>query len=255
MATYRNSRGRRRAPGLSASVLKLIALLAMTLDHFALIIIRNGKLYGYSLEYYQMAIATEEGQRWLRLYGILRLIGRIAWPIFAFLLVEGFLHTSDFWRYFRRVLLMAIAAQIPFDLAVYNELLNFSLLNVGFTLALGLLVLYGMERQKNSPGQVIIALIGSAAAEFLHLDYGALGLLTIACLYLFRRERVLRLGSAAILAGLNSADSYCLGALAFLPVFFYNGEKGSLRSRWFFYVYYPLHLLVMYLLIYLGSYL
>lgn len=148
---------------------------------------------------------------------------------------------------------MALLSEIPFDLAFYNELLNFSVMNTGFSLAAGLLMMYGMSRQKNTVGRWLCAALGCAAAEFLHLDYGALGMLGIACLYAFRKERLLRLGSAAVLAGINSSELYCLGALAFLPISRYNGERGAFRGKWFFYAYYPLHLLVMYLLIYLGT--
>jgi len=93
---------KKKGGGVSAFMLKLLALISMTIDHFAAIVILNGKLYGYSTEYYQMAIATEEGHRLLQIYRIFRIIGRLAFPIYAFLLTEGFRHSHDRKKYFFR---------------------------------------------------------------------------------------------------------------------------------------------------------
>ncbi len=239
---------------LSGTVLKVIAMLSMTLDHFAVIIIKNGKLYGFSEEYYQMALSTAEGQQWHMLYEVLVLCGRIAFPIFAFLLVEGFIHTSDFWHYFCRVFFMALASELPYDLAFYNSTYNFEAQNVGFTLAVGLLVMYCMRLAgRYGEWKLISVAVGCAAAEFLNFDYGALGVLMMALFYYFKNESTLRIVSGAAISALDSYDVHCLSALAFLPILFYNGERGRFHSRWFFYMYYPLHLAVMYIMIYVGA--
>ena len=244
----------RKRAGFSGGLLKTIALLSMTLDHFAVIIIRNGKLYGYSPEYYQMAIATPAGQRWLALYRVFRLLGRLAFPIFAFLLVEGFIHTGDFWKYFRRVFLMALLSELPYDLAFFNASYNFERQNTGFTLACGLLMLYGMKRFRKKPLYKWLSVVLSCAmAELLRFDYGAVAILSIALMYNFRKEKALQTFSGALCSAVKSYESFCLGAAAFLPIFLYNGERGRFHSRWLFYIYYPLHLIVMYLMIYAGS--
>lgn len=254
MASYQSVLSSRKGMGLSGTGLKVLALLFMTVDHFAVIIIQNGKLYGYVPEYYEMAIATPLGQRWLLVYRICRLIGRLAFPLFAFLLVEGFLQTSDFWRYFRRMLLMALAAEVPYDLAFFNETYHFAVQNVGWTFTVTLLGLYGMKRFRRhtllSWGALLLAAL---AAELLHFEYGAVAVLSAGLLYLFRKEKGLRMLSGALGAALNSYESCCLGALAYILIFFYNGERGRFHSRWFFYLYYPLHLLIMYLMIYVGA--
>lgn len=240
--------------GISANVLKLLALAAMLCDHFAEIVIRNGKLYGFSQEYYQMAIQTAEGHRWLQIYTVCKLLGRIAFPIFSFLLVEGFIHTSDFWKYFRRLLIVAILAECPYDLGMYNETYNFACQNPAFTLALALLVMYFMKRFRHHLElKWLSVLVGAAAGELLRLDYGAVGIFMIALMYNFRKEKNLRMFSGAVLSAVNSSESYFLGALAFIPLYFYNGERGVFRLKWLFYVIYPLHLAVFYVMIYVGA--
>lgn len=200
MVSYQSAlKKSRKGPGVSAAFLKLLALVTMTIDHFAVVIIRNGKLYGYSQEYYQMAIATETGQRWLKLYTLCRYVGRLSFPIFAFLLVEGFIHTSDFWKYFRRVLIMALLAEVPYDLCFYNETYNFTAQNTGFTLAAALLVMYFMKRWRSHVELKWLSVIaGCAIAEYLHFDYGSLAILMIALMYNFRKEKNLSMLSLAV---------------------------------------------------------
>ncbi len=255
MAAYQSALSKRKTGfTISGAGLKVLALLSMTLDHFAVIIIHNGKLYGYVPEYYQMAISTPVGQRWLSLYGIFRIIGRLSFPIFSFLLVEGFIRSSDFWKYFLRVLCMALLAEVPFDLAFFNETYNFSSQNVGWTLAIGLLTMYAMRYFRNQlPLKWLSIAVGAAIAEFLHFEYGSLAVISMALMYLFRKEKGLRILSGSVCAALNSMEWYCFGAAAFIPIFFYNGERGRFHSRWFFYLYYPLHLLLMYVMIYIGA--
>lgn len=234
--------------------MKLLALLLMTLDHFAIVIIHNGKLYGFIQEYYEMAVATPEGQWWLKLYEVFRVLGRLSFPIFAFLLVEGFLHTRNFWKYFVRMFLCAILSEIPYDIALYNEVINFEKQNTLFTLAVGLLVMYGMKRWHKHPELKWLSVIaGMAVAEFGKLDYGALAILMIALMYNFQREKVLQMGIGAVLSAVNCLDLYGFAALSFLPIWFYNGEKGPFHFKWFGYIYYPLHLIVFYIMIYVGA--
>lgn len=254
MTSYQSALNSKKAIGISGAGLKVLALIFMTIDHFAAVIILNGKLYGYVPEYYEMAIATPLGQRWLSAYTVCRLIGRLAFPLFSFLLVEGFIHSSDLWKYLRRMLILALVSEVPYDLAFFNETYNFGSQNVAWTFSAALLGLYGMRRLKRQ-GIVkwLPVILAAAAAELLHFEYGAVAVLTMSLLYLFRKEKGLRLLSGAAGAAVNSLESMGIAALAFVPVFFYNGERGRFHSRWLFYVYYPLHLLVMYIMIYIGA--
>ena len=245
---------KKKGGGVSADLLKLLALVSMTIDHYAAVVIYNGNLYGFVREYHQMAIATEKGMQLMRLYYIFRTIGRLAFPIFAFLLTEGFIHTKDRKKYFLRVLLMGIFSEIPFDLCLFNKWFAFSAQNIGFTLALGILSMLLMKKFRRKPilkwGSVLIC---AALAEILRFDYGALGILMIASLYNFRKEKTLRIFSGVIFSVWISLGNFGAAALSFLPIFFYNGEKGRIPLGRILYIYYPLHLSFFYMLIYLGA--
>ena len=245
---------KKKGGGVSADLLKLLALVSMTIDHYAAIVIYNGNLYGFSTEYHEMAIATAEGKRLMQLYHIFRTIGRLAFPIFAFLLTEGFIHTKNRKKYFLRILLMAVFSEVPFDLCLYNQWYNFSAQNIGFTLAFGVTTMYLMKRLRREPllkwGSVAFC---AALAELLRCDYGALGILLIAFLYNFRKEKALQIASGVFFSIILSLADFGTAALSFVPIFFYNGEKGRLPLGRFFYLYYPLHLTLFYLLIYFGA--
>lgn len=245
---------KKKGGGVSADLLKLLALVSMTIDHYAAVVIYNGNLYGFVQEYHQMAIATEKGMQLMRLYHIFRTIGRLAFPIFAFLLTEGFIHTKDRKKYFLRVFLMGIISEIPFDLCMFNKWFAFSAQNIGFTLALGILAMLLMKKFRRKSilkwGSVVIC---AALAEILRCDYGALGILMIASLYNFRKEKNLRIFSGVIFSVWISLGNFGAAALSFLPIFFYNGEKGRIPLGRILYIYYPLHLSFFYMLIYLGA--
>ncbi|HAT01783.1 MAG TPA: conjugal transfer protein TraX [Oribacterium sp.] len=255
MASYQSVlRGSKKTFGISGGLLKLFALLMMTLDHFAVIIIHNGKLYGFIQEYYDMAVATPEGQWWLKLYEVFRIFGRLSFPVFAFLLVEGFLHTQNFWKYFSRVLFFALLSEVPYDIALYNEIYNFQKQNTLFTLATGLLVMYCMKRCRKHPELKWLSVIaGMAVAEFGRLDYGALAVLMIALMYNFHKEKTLMIASGVIISIIDSLDLYGFAALSFLLIWFYNGERGRFHFKWLSYIYYPLHLILFFVMIYIGA--
>ena len=119
--------------GLSGSALKMIAIATMLIDHIAAtVIIRVLKFGGYNDSLYQ-------------LYRVMRNIGRIAFPIFCFLLVEGFMHTRDREKYALRLGCFAAISEIPFDLAFNGKILEVGYQNVFFTLLLGLLTMMAYD--------------------------------------------------------------------------------------------------------------
>ncbi len=224
--------------GLSGSTLKLIAIITMLIDHVAAAVIVRILLSGHW---------TEE---LYEVYRIMRTIGRLAFPIFCFFLVEGFEHTRDRKKYALRLFLFALISEIPFDLAFSARVLEFEYQNVFFTLLIGLLTLLAFhaveERKDWHPliRTILLALVvaaGMGLALWMKTDYDAKGVMCILLLYVFRKKR-----SIQILAGCLFFSWWELPALAsFFLLALYNGTRG-LRMKYFFYLFYPVHLLILY---------
>lgn len=227
--------------GISGSSLKLIAVVTMLIDHIAATVLARFLITGAEGD-----ISTG----WYVLYQAMRSIGRIAFPIYCFLLVEGFIHTRSRKKYALRLFLFALVSEIPFDLAFSSKVLEFGYQNVFFTLFLGLatimLLSEAEKRQEWGIGLRIlvfagIIVAGMLAAYALKTDYSYYGVMCIVVLYLFRGRRVLQ-----VLAGCASFFWWELPAvLAFIPIYFYNGKRGW-NIKYFFYLFYPVHLLVLY---------
>lgn len=242
--------------GISGSTLKLIAVFTMLIDHIgAAILGRYVMLSGYMD--LTMATDAEVINQWFQENGTLywvyygtRMIGRVAFPIFCFLLVEGFLKTGDVKKYALRLGAFALISEIPFDLAMSAKVLEFQYQNVYFTLFLGLLTMCAFDaidkKTLNMPlraiGYIGTLALGAAAAELLHTDYGANGVICIMVLYIFHNKKVWQIvmGCVAFLWEITAP-------LAFIPIGFYNGKRG-LKLKYVFYVFYPLHLAIIYIL-------
>lgn len=212
--------------GLSASTLKWIAICSMLIDHFAIAI------------YWQL------GQHNYETYKTLRYIGRIAFPIYCFLLVEGFFMTRNVRKYIGRCLLFACISEIPFNMAIYGQIWYPYGQNVYFTLALGLCTLYMLDKVRgygvlSVVKQLVCIGIGAGLAQILEVDYHYLGVLFIVMFYYCREMRPWHrdlIGAAAF--------SYEITApLAFIPIHLYNGKRG-LPLKYVFYLVYPVHLLI-----------
>lgn len=195
---------------------------------------------------------------------VLRCVGRLAFPIFAFFIAEGYAHTRDFGRYFRRLAILAVVSEIPFNLengAVFDPARQ----NVLFTFCLALLTLRGLEalgRERGFgrwAGCGLVLAAGFAAGELLRTDYGGWGVVTVALLYLCRDGRYAKLWLLLAMAAVNGLGMGSLTmpvfggempiqifAVAALPVIWlYNGQAGPKGLRRAFYVFYPAHLLVL----------
>ena len=224
-------------PGLSGSTLKMIALVTMFIDHVGAVIVQR-----------TMSMPGFDHDFWSSLYWPLRYVGRLAFPVFCFLLVEGFIHTSNRKKYLSRMLLFALISEIPFNLGIAGDLINLRYQNVFWELAFGIMALMCLEiiEKKKLPYivqvflRLLVIVIFTAAAEFLCLDYGMYGIISIVALYVFRQNKVSRLVVGSI--------SFCweqVAPLAFLPIAFYNGKRGR-NIKYAFYVFYPAHLLLLY---------
>ena len=246
---------KRRLRGFSGNQLKMIACFLMICDSIGFVLIENGMLYGQNPDYWALALSSPLGARLYALARVLRIIGRLAFPIYAYLLVEGFQHTKDLRHYERRVLLLALCSEIPFDLALRGQLVYTGYQNVCFTLFLGLCCMELMQRARKLPLVVsfLITALFCALGWLLRADYGAAGILLISILWLLRQDHVPQLLLGAAVSAAESLRMSGVSALSFLLLRFYNGKRGSAPLTAFFYLIYPLHFLIFYLLIYLGN--
>ena len=216
---------------MSAFVLKIIAVVTMFIDHAGYVIFGNFSFFNY--------------------------IGRLAFPIFAFQISEGYIHTKNLKKYFLRLLLFAIISQIPFML--FHSIISDSFaLNVFFTLLLGLICIYIYDKLKyKSLALFICALIGFIA-EYTGCDYGFYGIAVILFFYIFKNNilyssiafiiiNALKYGIPIINYGVIKEYIY-LFICTTIPIFFisaYNGKKGK-NTKLLLYLFYPIHLLLLY---------
>ena len=312
--------------GVTGTTLKIIAIVAMFIDHFAAIFVQ-----GYITNLY--AQLPEQPENMVNLWQqspkiviaqcimlLMRAIGRFGFPIFAFLLVEGFTHTRSVKKYALNLGIFALISEIPFNLGFMSLVSYPYYQNVFFTLLLGLLCLwciseFGEKKQwseKLTPlyyvagallgagigfeisqmgtlsmftgvlymnwyyvvaagaviGLIVMAALGSkfdanAKNRFtftvlpivlfafighaLKTDYADFGVLTIVIMYLLRNSRKKAFGwGTALLTAMSPLEAVAFFMM--IPVSKYNGERGKKMNKYFFYAFYPAHILLIYLL-------
>ena len=189
----------------------------------------------------------------------MRAIGRIAMPLFCFMLAEGFRHTKGRRKqYFLRLLIFAFVAQLPFDLS--HSLINSQSgihLNVLFTLTIGFMAMALIEHGKWS---MILLPILVVLAEYLNADYGAYGVLMIVGFYVFsqlfkrKKHQIWRwsgyifvlIGITTLMTVIRNAPIQLFAVFAIFPIILYNGKLGHRLPKYFGYIFYPVHLLVIF---------
>ena len=152
---------------MSSFVIKLIAIITMLCDH--------------------------SGDAILGRFSFLNVIGRIAFPLFCFQIVVGYKHTKNVNKYLLRLFIFGLISQIPFSLFTFSYLGRIDLLNVFFTLAIGLLAIYILDvfPKKYKFLAIILNLVLMIIAEFAQTDYGWFGVCLIICIYLFYNDKSL----------------------------------------------------------------
>jgi len=214
--------------GLSACGLKYLACAAMLIDHIGVLLLPQ--------------------------ITALRFVGRLAFPIFAFLIANGFKHSSSVSKYLLRLIIFAALFQWPYQL-----IMGTFGLNILFTLSTGLLAVIAMNKAEqhiaNSPLAfcccILICAAAAAIAQLTAMDYGWYGIAVICASWIF-------FGNFPLMAlswlGLTCAYMFIIGPqyqllalLALIPIKFYDGSRGK-GGRWFFYGFYIGHLLLLYLL-------
>ena len=234
--------------GLTANMLRTIAVIFMLSDHI-------------------WATALSFGD-WMTY------IGRMAFPIFAFQIAEGFVHTSNFKKYALRLLGFAVITEIPFNLFYSSRFFNPYHQNVLFTLLLGLLaikVIDGLKKDrslKNIALSVLLLGLILLASVVGFVDYNHYGVLTVIMFYLMRDFPFAWLGqligmiliNIVIFEGLVfpveifgknfEIPSQGFAVFALIPIWLYGNRKGKSSKilQYGFYAFYPLHMLVLFLI-------
>ncbi|MCM1496682.1 MAG: conjugal transfer protein TraX [Bacteroides sp.] len=246
--------GTQEGNGISGSTIKMIAIIAMLIDHTAAVVLEHMILKQH------LSLALEvSAPPMVILYYIMRIIGRLGFPIFIFLLIEGLEHTRNKWKYLLRLVLFALVSEIPFDFAFNlkkeeifsGKLLEFGYQNVFFTLSIGLLTVIVIQIMAETKWNtaiktlmnLVVTLAGMGLGFLLRTDYGAIGVLAIVILYLFRKRRLLAAGMACVIL-MGSSILEVSAFLILLPIAHYNGKRGW-NLKYVFYAFYPLHLLLL----------
>ena len=251
---------KKREIGFSHNALVIIGMLSMLIDHIGYELILNGKLYGYDHSLYENAISLPEASNWLILYRVCRIFGRLAFPIFAFLIVEGYRKTSNLFKYILRILVAALISEIPYDLMVFNQFLTLKSLgvqNVLFTYFIALIMLAFIGLMKALPVGLTVfpAIIAAVACFFLKTDYWLQGILLIYSYYMFRNDLNVKCLLTAIILFISTFENnYGLGVFAVFFIYFYDGQKGFLDLKRIHYIFYPLHMLVLYAIVFISYY-
>lgn len=234
--------------GLTAMQLKLLAIVLMLLDHLWATVI--------------------PGNDWMTY------LGRMAFPIFAFQIAEGYAHTSDKKKYMLRLLVFGLISEVPFDLMMVSHPFFIFHQNVMFTLLLGLLGIQAIDKMKTdrSARQLIITLASLSGILLLALvgfvDYGVMGVVTVMMFHVFRSvpyARTMQLAAMVLMNIIFFKGQYIpisaagieiefviqgFAVLALIPIWLYNGRQGksSKSLRYGCYAFYPAHMLLIYII-------
>lgn len=229
---------------LNALQLKILAMVFMVCSHlWGTVVYGNGWLYS---------------------------VGRLAFPIFAFLIVEGFFHTRDFKKYWKRVFVFALLSELPFDLmdgALFDPFHQ----NVLFTFCIALALMAWMEKAKQGPKwrfllRAAVSVVGGFLLGFVTMvDYFGYGVLMVLVFYLFRDMKLSWLAQLVCMVYINwemmgglvyfvpmfgrmvEISQQGLAVLALIPIWLYNGEQGAHSKiiQYGCYAFYPIHIAVL----------
>lgn len=249
--------------GISGYTLKMIAIISMFIDHLGATVL-DRIIYGNGLGTAASMYVAAHLDALYRLYVGMRGIGRLAFPIYCFFIVEGLLHTRNLRKYAGRLLLFALISELPFDLAIRGTVWDLSYNNVFFTLLVGLLVIAGIrwcgerfsgidEDSSFRFGELFIRGILSMlmifagmviAEELLKSDYGAAGVIAIVVIYLLRKHPKTAVLAAVLLLTRMSSELEITALADVFLIAYYNGTRGR-QNKYFFYAFYPVHLLLL----------
>lgn len=240
---------------LNRNALKTTALVSMLLDHIGMIIVYPLYINACMVDGVEMMgeLVPDEAKRFYMLYTILRIIGRLAFPIFAFMITEGFIHTQNLKKYIQRLFLFAVISEIPYNLAAGRSFLYPYSQNVLWTFLIAVIMMWLAEKYalkiENMAKRVIVSVLLVLAAAFLSAlsDGGFSGMLLIAAMYFFKDDKKkywLGCVASIIIMSIQFMDIQIFALLALVLIEMYNREKGK-GSKYLFYIFYPAHLLAL----------
>ena len=212
---------------LDETKLKLIALVLMVIDHVGEFLLNDN--------------------------GLMRLLGRLAFPIFAFCISEGYIHTRNKRKYLLRIGIFALISEIPFNLLHNGSIFYLGYQSVMVTFFMSLLALNLFDKvtvKKTLKDQVIgfLIVIGiGALCEFINADYGVYGVFLVFTYYYFKNYGYLIRNIAGVVIQFFLYNLGIFSMFSALIIYCYNGKKGN-GYRLLFYIFYPLHLLIIWLI-------
>lgn len=201
---------------LSGNQLKVLAAILMTIDHIGVLIFPQSE--------------------------ILRIIGRLSMPVFAYMISEGAYHTKNRKKYLSMMIVMSAIIQITYYLV--ERSLDQCIL---VTFSLSIMLIYIIDRKN-----IILSLLFLTACFYLtqvvNIDYGFFGIVLPLLIYLGenKTQKLILLTSGLVLVSLTNSPIQWFSLFSVPLIALYNGKRGKFRMKNFFYIYYPLHLVIIY---------
>lgn len=221
---------------ISGNTLKIIAMISMLIDHAGLLLFNDNE--------------------------VMRIIGRLAFPLFAFLLAEGCYYTKNKLRHFLEIFILGALCQVVYFIQS-NEWYFGVLITFSFSIPIVYSIIYSKKRPAFCPITIILIILSYFLCEILptlipraglYFDYGFFGLLLPVFICLFN-NKWLKLFSTAvgiiILCLALDRNTQWFSLFSLIPILLYNGQKGKLKLKYTFYIFYPLHLAILYLIAFL----
>ena len=241
----RDLRDRRKLPHVevTAATLKWYGCATMFFYSLSMTVVQNGLLHVNQFSNTQlreMWAANPDLMVLSSWAAMFQLLGGLAIPVFAFLLVEGFLHTRNFKVYLIRMVGFALLSEIPFDLAMSGRIFDWDSQNLLFTLAIGLVMLYGLRLFAAGKGvKLLIVLAAVLWSVLMKTQFGLCMVLLIAVYYLLKDHKA-KLWVSGIISLM-----YITGPVSNFVLKRYNHQRGEQPNKYLFYILYPLHLLIL----------
>lgn len=228
--------------GFSTFSLKIIAVITMLIDHIGLLLLSD----------------------YARAYEVCRIVGRISFPIFCFVLVEGYFHTKNRMSYAIRLGMFALVSEIPYNM-MFGKIFYMEKQNVIFVLFFGFMVIWALDlitgfaikypevilervgvSRLNVAAELIVMALGLSAAYLFHVTYSYAGVMLIICFYVFKKHHIGKIVSNIVFnMGMFGYGIQWAGIMSIIPIALYNGKPGCKKGKYFFYWFYPIHIMLL----------